>query len=73
MKLTTKALELMDNLETRLRLAMLFKVTERRVSQMIKANRPFGPLVSPAAIEIIKTGTKLRDSQILESAEKVAV
>jgi hypothetical protein len=66
MKLTPIALKRIDELETRLQLALLFKVTERRVSQMIKTNKAFGPLVSPGALDIIKAYTKLREDQILD-------
>lgn len=68
MKLTKIALKRIDNLETRLKLALLFMVTERRVSQMIKTNKSFGPLISPGALDIIKKDTGLTEDKIFEQA-----
>lgn len=72
MKLSKKALKMTDNLETRLKLALLFKVTERRVSQLIKANKPFGPLVSQGALDLIKQETGLSGELVLEKTEVAA-
>jgi hypothetical protein len=72
MKLTTIALRKIDELETRLKLALLFKVTERRVSQLIQANKSFGPLTSTGALDLIKKETGLKASEILENEKIVA-
>lgn len=71
MKLTTIALERLDNLENRLRLAMAFMVTERRVSQMIKDNRNDGQLTKASALKLIREITGLLDEQILEETETI--
>lgn len=72
MKLSTTALSKIDELETRLTLALLFRVTERRVSQMIEANKPFGPLVSPKSLEIITQQTGLKKSEVLVNEKEAA-
>lgn len=69
MKLTPIALEQIDKLETRLKLALLFRVTERRVSQMIKANLDNGKLTTAAALKVIANETGLRQSEILEDTK----
>lgn len=66
MKLTAIALEKIDLLETRLKLALLFKVTERRVSQIIKENKENGHLTTVAALKVISQETGLKQSEILE-------
>jgi hypothetical protein len=68
MRLTVTALSRIDELETRLRLALALKVTERRVSQMIKENKENGSLTTLAALQIIKKETGLSQSQILETS-----
>jgi hypothetical protein len=72
MKLSTIALQKINVLEIRLKLALLFMVTERRVSQHIDANRPFGPLTSAGALDLIRKETGLSDSEILEKEPAVA-
>jgi hypothetical protein len=72
MRLTALAKNQVDVLETRLKLALLFKVTERRVSQLIEANKAFGPLTSTSALDLIKKETGLKVSQLLEDVEKSA-
>jgi hypothetical protein len=69
MKLTPLALRKIDTLETRLKLALLFKVTERRVSQLIKNNQDNGRLTTAAALQVITNETGLKQSQILEETK----
>jgi hypothetical protein len=71
MKLSRKALNKIDVLEVRLKLALLFKVTERRVSQMIKSNEPFSKLTSLPAVQLIQEETGLTPDEILV-ADKIA-
>ena len=72
MKLSKIAIQKIDVLEVRLKLALLFKVTERRVSQLIESNKPFGMLTSMPALELIEQETGLGQSQILEEVEPEA-
>lgn len=65
MKLTPIALKKIDVLEVRLRLALLFKVTERQISKLIKDNRDNGRLTTAAALKVISDETGLTQSQIL--------
>jgi hypothetical protein len=69
MRLSTTAIKAIDHLETRLNLALHFKVTERRVSQMIKDNRKDGQLTTAAALKKLRELTGLDDSQLLEETE----
>jgi hypothetical protein len=66
MRLTQIALQKIDVLETRLKLALIFKVTERRVSQMIDKNKNNGPLTTAAALQLLREDLKMDDSEILE-------
>jgi hypothetical protein len=72
MKLTTIALNKINTLDARLKLAMAFRVTERRVSQMIKDNRDDGQLTTASALRHIREITGLKDSEILEETNSVA-
>ena len=69
MKLSKIAIQKIDVLEIRLKLALLFKVTERRVSQLIELNKPFGMLTSAPALDLIEQETGLCQSEILEETE----
>jgi hypothetical protein len=69
MKLSKRALNKINNLETRLKLAMFYKVTERRISQMIKDNKNDGQLTTASALRLIRELTGLVDSQILEETK----
>jgi hypothetical protein len=69
MKLTNKAINKINNLETRLKLAMFYKVTERRISQMIKDNKNDGQLTTASALKLIRELTGLVDAQILEETK----
>jgi hypothetical protein len=69
MKLTRRAIKNINNLETRLKLAMFFKVTERRISQMIKDNKNDGQFTTASALKLIRELTGLDDSQILEETK----
>lgn len=71
MKLTKKALKSLNNLESRLKLAMAFKVTERQVSRLIKDNKEDGKLTNATSLRLIREITGLIDSQILEETENV--
>lgn len=68
MRLTTKAISEIDQLHIRLKLALVFMVTERRVSQMISDNRENGQLTTAAAMKVIREETGLGDSEILEES-----
>lgn len=70
MRLTKKALDKINQKETRLRLALALKCTEQWIIKLIDANKHNGPLTTASALAVIRTETKLSDDQILE-AEKV--
>lgn len=73
MKLTKKALRRLSIPETRLKLALALKCTERWIELSIKKNKENGPLTTYSALQVIKQETGFDDSQILEqSLKKVA-
>lgn len=73
MKLTPIALQKIDVLEIRLRLALAFKVTERQISKLIKDNRNDGKLTTASVLRLIREETGLSDSEILEETEGARV
>jgi hypothetical protein len=72
MKISNTALVKINELETRLKLALLFKVGERRVQQIIESNKENGPLTTAGALAIIRAETKLKDKEILEEVPERA-
>lgn len=73
MRLSQKALQLINTSKVRLRLAMQFDCTERWISQLIKENQQDGDLTKASALNIIREHTGLSDDEILEEGEAVTV
>ncbi|MBS1915712.1 MAG: hypothetical protein JST87_05505 [Bacteroidetes bacterium] len=65
MKLTSRALRLINNKDTRLRLALALGFTEQWVIKLIDDNKDNGPLTTAKALQVIKGETKLTDTEIL--------
>jgi hypothetical protein len=70
MILTKKAIKLINNLDTRLKLASALAFTETWIRECINANKDNGPLTTMKAIQIIREETGLNDSQILEETKQ---
>ncbi len=66
MKITEKAIGLINNQTTRLRLALALGFSETWVRGLIQKNKDNSPLTTAAALRIIREETGLKDSQILE-------
>lgn len=66
MVLSANALKQINKTQTRLKLAMLLKCTERWVSILISKNDVDGDLTKASALQVIREETGLEDSQILE-------
>lgn len=75
MKISKKALKLLsgsDNRPLRLQMALGLGFSERWIERLIEENKPNGKLTTAAALQMIKNGTGLKESEILEATEKVA-
>lgn len=70
MKLTNKAIGKFKK-STCLRLGLALGFTERWITQVVKDNKPNGPLTTAAALKVIREETGLKDSQILEESELI--
>lgn len=66
MRLTKKALKLINNLDARLKLASALAFTETWIRECINSNKDNGPLTTMKAIEVIRIETGLPDREILE-------
>jgi hypothetical protein len=69
MKLSKKAISKIDK-TTKLELAIALGFTEYWIGKLVQKNKNNGPLVTPAALEVLRNETGLNDDQILV-AEKV--
>lgn len=69
MKLSKKAINKIDK-TTKLELAIALGFTEYWIGKLVQKNKNNGPLVTPAALEVLRNETGLSDEQILV-AEKV--
>ena len=65
MTLTKRALELINNTKTRLRIAMALGITEQSVIRLIKSNNDI--LTKAAAVKVIKEDTGLTDKDIFQT------
>lgn len=66
MRLTNEGIAAIDKQEIRLKLALGLGFTEGWIISLIGANKNNGPLTTAKALQIIRTETKLKDSQLLE-------
>jgi hypothetical protein len=71
MKLTTKAIELINNRPVILGLAEALDFSELWINKLIEANKDNGPLTTAKALQVIREKTQLPDSEILEEVEKI--
>jgi len=69
MKLTEQAKTATNKLQTRLKLALALKVSERWISKILETNPDDNLLTKAVAMKIIKKETGLRQSEILEASE----
>lgn len=69
MKLSKKALRVIDKAETRLRLALGLSFSETWVRSLIADNKENGPLTTAKALQVIRQETGLTDAEILEESE----
>lgn len=69
MKLTEQAITATNKLETRLKLALALKVSERWISKILETNPDENLLTKAIATKIIKKETGLKQSEILEASE----
>lgn len=72
MKLTKKALLKIDNRDTRLKLALALKVSERWISKCIETNEEDSILTKAIAISKIMEETGLTHDQIITKATEVS-
>lgn len=70
MKLTSNTLELINKLETRLKLALALGFSETWIRSLIDMNKENGPLTTAKAIQTITEETGLDQSEILEDTIK---
>lgn len=68
MKLSTRAIELIDNTTVRIAIAKELKVGEQAVCKAIKSNRDNGTLTKATALIIIRHYTGLTNDEILIEA-----
>lgn len=66
MKLSSKAIEAINNRPVIMSLALTLGFSELWVNKLIEANKPNGPLTTVAALEVIRKETELSDKEILE-------
>lgn len=75
MKISKKALKLLsgsDNRPLRLQMALGLGFSERWIERLIEENKTNGKLTTAAALQMIKEGTGLPESEILDATQKVA-
>jgi hypothetical protein len=68
MKITEKAIALINTQQTRLRLALALGFSETWVRGLIHKNKDNGPLTTASALKVIREETGMGDSEILEDA-----
>jgi hypothetical protein len=66
MRLTDKALSLINNKTTKAKLCLALNFSDRWITKCIEGNKDNGPLTTVAALRVIKKETGLKESEILE-------
>jgi hypothetical protein len=66
MKITKRALEKINTVSGRIKLAGALNCTEQWIIKLIAANKNNGPLTTASALVVFRAETKLSDDQILE-------
>lgn len=75
MIISKKAIKLLsgsDRRPLRLQMALGLGFSERWIERLIEENKPNGKLTTATALRLIKEGTGLSESEILDTTQKVA-
>jgi hypothetical protein len=72
MKLTERAIGLINNRRIILKLALVLDFTELWINKLIAANKEDAALTSATALKVIREETGLTDSEILEEEKATA-